>query len=96
MRKSSKDGLFLLDQVYHDQSWDETRLLFHDTDPFDLGYINAANFYDTGYKRILSTHTRSACSTGNTLTESHLSRHIKYSVTFGLYPNSSYCQSFGD
>lgn len=53
MHKSSKDSLFLLDQVYHYQSWDDTRLLFHDTYPFDLGYIDAANFYETGYKRIL-------------------------------------------
>ena len=94
VHKSSKDSLFLLDQVYHGQSRDETRLLFHDTDPFDLGNINAANFYETGYKRIL--RTRSARPKGETFTESHLSRHIKHSVTLGLYPNSSYSQSFAD
>lgn len=38
------------------QCSDETCLFLHDTDPFDLGYIDAANFYQTGYKRILSTY----------------------------------------
>ena len=53
MHKSSKDGLFLLDRVYPVSK--STCLFLYDTDPFHLGYIDAADFYETGYKRILPT-----------------------------------------
>lgn len=31
-------------------------LLLHDADPFDLRYIDAANIFETGDKRVLSMH----------------------------------------